>query len=157
MSQAVSGEVGSCLGTGVPDPWEVYRRNQQGQQRAQNTPRSSSAPSVPGRGNGQGLGQVNGGGWNQGFVTQPGLQHVSGQGPSYHTGACGFGGVRHPGVPPGLNLNVAQSSERFVAVLGMLQSMNQHEMQVLLHEVSQRVGSNQRMFVPERLGQAAPC
>ena len=58
--------------------------------------------------------------------------------------------------PPGLDMNGAGASGRVVAVRGVLDSMNQQEMQVLLHEVSQRLGGNQRMFVPERLGQAAP-
>ena len=150
---------GVGLGTGENDPWMRYLNKQREEQARQQgaTSQSTGNSSLSGGCVGQGLGQ-NGGCWQQGFVTQQG---VSNQGFS-QTGAQGFGGLRYPacqnlGVPPpGLDTAGAAASGRMVTVRGALESMNQQEMQLLLHEVSQRLGSGQRMFVPERLGQAAP-
>ena len=102
-------------------------------------PRIPSTPTNGSRGGSRSPNPYQGGFWNQGLVTQPGVSFQQ------------LPGVGLQQMPPGLG----NSMDNIVAARGIFQQINPRELQVVFQEIDQRLNfQRQGGFVPERLGQA---
>ena len=136
------GQQGTGSGSNTLDPWGDYLQRQQFVQQTLNQVGGPRIPSTPTNGSRGGSSSPNphqGGFWNQGLVTQPGV------------GFQQLPGVGLQQMPPGLG----NSMDNIVAARGIFQQMNPRELQVVFQEINQRLNfQRQGGFVPERLGQA---
>ena len=136
------GQHGAGSGSNTLDPWGDYLQRQQFVQQTLNQVGGPRIPSTPTNGSRGGSSSPNphqGGFWNQGLVTQPGV------------GFQQLPGVGLQQMPPGLG----NSMDNIVAARGIFQQMNPRELQVVFQEINQRLNfQRQGGFVPERLGQA---
>ena len=112
------GQQGAGSGSNTLDPWGDYLQRQQFVQQTLNQVGGPRIPSTPTNGSRGGSSSPNphqGGFWNQGLVTQPGV------------GFQQLPGVGLQQMPPGLG----NSMDNIVAARGIFQQMNPRELQVV--------------------------
>ena len=136
------GQQGTGSGSNTLDPWGDYLQRQQFDQQTLNQVGGPRIPSTPTNGSRGGSSSPNphqGGFWNQGLVTQPGV------------GFQQLPGVGLQQMPPGLG----NSIDNIVAARIIFQQINPGELQVVFQEFFQRFNfQRQGGSEPQRLGQA---